>query len=536
MDDDFIFDGEAVGRILAPYATGSGRTNSTAPPLPVVDNAEEHHAQADTLVPPRLRQFWTDGGVPGERSEKCAQLFVALAAAGMPPEHVFAACTLQDTILQRYRDARHGKEHKALRALWSDICNAAQYEKENPRGTARPEDFAILGGQTVNNEKAPKSSHARTPARKLIHVRELSDPVPVHWTIKGWLEHETLGILFGEPAAGKSFLALDIAIHVARGAPWNGHKVTQGGVVYVAGEGHKGIARRLQASALHHGYELATLPMHVSRAAIPMLDTDAVYALIEEVQLLGTLEDFEPRLVVIDTLRRNFGDGDENSTQDAGRFIAAISTLSIVLKCSVLVVHHSGHGDKDRERGSSVLIGDFDARYQALKGETGLLRCMKLKDAPAPAALGFTLDTVALGYQDEDGEDITSAVPAWCAPPEPERDKRMVVKQERNSREREGLIGLAMLCELMDTFPEKAPDDALQLGSPLSVVHVSKWRDRCLAVGITREDSKGALRVALTRSRQWMLDGEYAGWTPDLAYLWPTDAGVERMKRGDNLL
>ena len=71
--------------------------------------------------------------------------------------------------------------------------------------------------------------------------------------LKGVVEAGALGVLYGAPGAYKSFIALDLAHHVAGGrADWAGWRVRRhGAVLYVAGEGN--VKRRMQAWRIRAG-------------------------------------------------------------------------------------------------------------------------------------------------------------------------------------------------------------------------------------------------------------------------------------------
>jgi len=243
------------------------------------------------------------------------------------------------------------------------------------------------------------------PAGELVRL-----PARVDWLVRGILERECLGLLFGDPAAGKSFVALSMAAAVATGTPWQGHRTTAGPVAYIAGEGHAGIARRLKAIEDHHGLSLDDAPLFVSRRAVPMLDSLAVDALAGELASLST----HPAMIVIDTLARALAGGEENSAADVGLFVAACDRLKSRFKAAVLVVHHAGHGDKTRARGSSALRAAVDvemglARLQEAP-DVLALTCSKAKDAEPFETLHFELRGVALPWADDEGEPIHSAV------------------------------------------------------------------------------------------------------------------------------
>ena len=54
-------------------------------------------------------------------------------------------------------------------------------------------------------------------------------------------------MIFGQPASGKSFLAVDLAASIATGRAFQGLKTQKGDVVYIAGEGYRGLKRRFTA-------------------------------------------------------------------------------------------------------------------------------------------------------------------------------------------------------------------------------------------------------------------------------------------------
>lgn len=123
-----------------------------------------------------------------------------------------------------------------------------------------------------------------------------------------------------------------------------------------------------------------------------------------------------PALVVVDTLHRNMGAGDENSAEDIAAFLANIDrAIREPLGCAVLLVHHSGHGDKSRSRGSSAIRAALDAEFSLTLEAEGLrkLDCTKQKDSEPPAALLLEARPVALvepWIDDETGEPLTSLV------------------------------------------------------------------------------------------------------------------------------
>src|SRR3546814_1338717 len=112
----------------------------------------------------------------------------------------------------------------------------------------------------------------------------------------------------------------------------------------------------------------------------------------------------KPRLIVLDTLARNFGPGDENSTQDMQRAIDTVDAIREMTGAWVIAIHHSGHSDKSRARGSIVLRGAADTEYRMGRINTGgdtQIESNKMKDGAKPPPMSFLLADSALGVPDD---------------------------------------------------------------------------------------------------------------------------------------
>ena len=246
----------------------------------------------------------------------------------------------------------------------------------------------------------------------LTHVGELlHPPPPLEWLIRDMLLPETLTMLVADPSAGKSLLALAWGASIAIGRPWLGRKVRQGPVVYVCGEGHHGVRRRLKAWAIAHDCEeeLSQAPLFVSSSGTRLVDPRELNVVMEDVD--GVAEEHgPPRLIILDTLHRTSG-MDENSSEDAALLFAHLDQLRTRYECTVLVVHHSGHGSKDRGRGSSAFRGGMDTEYLLqVAGDVRTLKIAKGKDMEDPAPIGFVLKQITLPWRDADGRNETSVV------------------------------------------------------------------------------------------------------------------------------
>ena len=180
-------------------------------------------------------------------------------------------------------------------------------------------------------------------------------------------------------------------------------------VIYIAGEGHNGLKRRWSAWEKHFGLSLQDAPLFVSSAPVAFLDSQAAAVVAAKVREVANNHG-NPALIIVDTLARNFGEGDENSTKDMNAFVAAIDDLRREFGATALIVHHSGHSDKNRGRGAMSLKGALDAEFKVSKtGDLMAITATKMKDAPLPDPIMRKFISVDLG-RSKSGEQISSSV------------------------------------------------------------------------------------------------------------------------------
>jgi hypothetical protein len=207
----------------------------------------------------------------------------------------------------------------------------------------------IAGASPVTTTKAK-------PRIQLLDIDEIEDLAPPTWLVDGILTDNGLSVLWGRSGAMKSFVALDIGLCIATGAPWHGHKVKHGPVVYLAAEGSHGLGRRAVGWRRTRGRELAKPLFKLIPQAVALTgdDLDAMTAAILE------LPGPRPILIIIDTLARTFGSGDENKQADMNAYVSAADRLREATGASIMIIHHSGVHEEKRERGSNVLRGAAD--------------------------------------------------------------------------------------------------------------------------------------------------------------------------------
>jgi len=253
-----------------------------------------------------------------------------------------------------------------------------------------------------------------------------AQPSPISWLVKRWIQSQALVMVHGPSGGGKTFVVLDWCLRMASGTEdWAGHKVRQGNVVYLAGEGHHGLRGRVAAWKHHH--KAGKLAMWLSKDGCDLNTPTGYLKVVEQVRMLKD----RPSVIVVDTLHR-FLSGDENSAQDAKTMLDACNALMQEFNCSVILVHHTGVSDEaqHRARGSSAWRGALDIEISIVPGKEGVpmqIVQRKSKDAELAETIHVELQQVAIpGWRDEDNQQVTSAVIVQAeAPTAPKKESKL---------------------------------------------------------------------------------------------------------------
>lgn len=303
----------------------------------------------------------------------------------------------------------------------------------------------------------------------------------IEWLIQDVLPAQGIAVLYGEPGHGKSFLAIDWALHVASGKTWAGKPVAQGPVVYVVAEGSRGMKDRMKAWRLTH----------------PDADVSSAVVVLEPIMLhdvparkrfidgIATQLPKHPSLIILDTLAQNFVGGDENSAQDMGTWLYGARLLQEKFNAAVLIVHHAARGS-GRERGSTALRGAADAmilmKRPSEKVNAYKMVCTKMKDGECFSDALFQIIEV---------EGTVSAV-LTLAPNEGKEPIERKKRETKDHHESPALVGggplfLARLHELASTVSLKVGAETLVREFP------DMWEDA--------EDAVHAAKARLSRAR-----------------------------------
>jgi hypothetical protein len=219
--------------------------------------------------------------------------------------------------------------------------------------------------------------------RRALTIPALATLPPITWHVE---KHFPLGgftCLYGPFASGKSFYMLDLALCIATGLPFMGYAVKQGPVAYVAAEGYHGMYKRIRAWLKHHAIQTPPLNFVLVPETFDMVaDASAGTELAELAKsVLGEY----PQFIVLDTLARMFGAGDENSTKDMNQYVANVDAMKRLCDGTVCSLHHTGKDFTKGARGAVALGAACDSMFQ-ISGNPAdgvELEVIKQKDAAA---------------------------------------------------------------------------------------------------------------------------------------------------------
>ncbi|MEO1191465.1 MAG: AAA family ATPase [Pseudomonadota bacterium] len=320
----------------------------------------------------------------------------------------------------------------------------------------------------------------------------------LEWLVRGLLVSKGLSAVFGPPKSSKTFFTLDLALHIATGRDWFGRSVKQGGVVYVNGEGQAGLLQRMKAWGQENDAP-ASAPFMVISQAINLFDdhhdADLLVAAInaQRDRLAAPL-----RLLVLDTLSRMIGSGDEDKARDINVFVQNVDRLQRELGCHVMVVHHTGKDQGRGMRGSNALQGAVDAGIKVERATGGLCTAQLdlIKDGEAGQVFRYDLAKSVLGT-DEEGEEIASCVvkPTDANASEP-----------GTSTPKTGAAGIAFDALRRAINEEGLSSPGGQVPTSVRVVSSDTWRRYAFSMGVSPKGTDESKKRVFNRAREKLLN------------------------------
>jgi KaiC/GvpD/RAD55 family RecA-like ATPase len=235
------------------------------------------------------------------------------------------------------------------------------------------------------------------------------EPPPVRWLVDGFICRADIHLMIGEPGIGKSWLTMALAAAVAnKESKFLGHNILEHGrVLYVDEENPEDLVydrfRKLGVDR-----ETARNIRYLSNAGVRLDGKDAD-VLVEEAL------DFEPALVVLDSLTRFHTEDENHAGAMAALFNSAIKPLARETGAAVVLIHHANKTDSNssykRSRGSGDITASVDSGFDVREtGENSLvLATFKSRRKAQGEALYMTIQDTSEGRVQIVGGDAPDA-------------------------------------------------------------------------------------------------------------------------------
>ena len=336
--------------------------------------------------------------------------------------------------------------------------------------------------------------------------------------IKGLVPHQGFGVLYGASQSLKSFVALDVAYHIALGEQWGSRRVVKADTIYVAAEGMGGMAKRVEGIRAAHPDWPNDVPSFGLLCGCPNLGLPAprgdLAGLVESIESSG----LRPRLIVLDTLAQMICGADENGSGMTA-FVRNAQALSHHFGCFVLAVHHIGHAAEQRLRGHSSLPAAADLIIRAERlpdAPATTLAVEKAKDSPLNVTMTANLRRIVLDT-DEDGDEISTLVVDSIS-------DGFVARAERRAKGRKipklppaANVALRTLKAAIKDHGSEAPaSDHIPAGA--KVVALDRWREVAIRSGIASGDDELRSR-AFRRAFDKLQSDDRIGVCDDLVWI-----------------
>ena len=336
--------------------------------------------------------------------------------------------------------------------------------------------------EAQDNQRHKKSFHRY---KRLSTAELINTPTPLEYLIDGYIQREAMHLLFGESGCKKTFIALDLAMHIAcnKFTHWCDKTIDNHGlVIYLAGEGTRGIRKRLYAQCLKHNISPEDGNLVIIDEAFHLNTDDENYNIdntIENIKEICEEKGQNPVLIIIDTLNR-FLEGHENDTQSMSGYIHSCDKLSREFNTATLSIHHCGLAteSKDRPRGSSALFAACDIVIKAeIKEEHTNLDQTKNKDAEKITGLKLDFEEITLPpeWNRKNGTPETSLVPRLSPysthnNPEAQKAERLH-KRKLNTKQIRGRKSFENAAKEFGIFIQDE-----ETGHELAAVCIEDWR------------------------------------------------------------
>lgn len=184
-------------------------------------------------------------------------------------------------------------------------------------------------------------------------IKKIKKP---EYLIDGLLQKDTLALVVGPTQVGKTFVMIDMLLSAGAGVPWRGkYETKKCRGLYIVAEGAGAFGQRIQAwDEQHPELEAQSEEMRFETEPPNMFDAQ------DFKDFLPVAVRFKPDIIVFDTWAKTTAGANEDKAQDTAIIYGRADELRRATGACVVFIHHTGHVENGRARGSSNLEASAD--------------------------------------------------------------------------------------------------------------------------------------------------------------------------------
>lgn len=326
---------------------------------------------------------------------------------------------------------------------------------------------------------------------RLLDETEFANGEEPEWRVDKLIPQQGLGMIYGPPGIGKSFMVLDLAMSVADGRPYgiDLRAVKPGRAVYVLGEGAAGMRTRVRA--YRQRFPCPHSQFKVIATAPNLMNPGDVGELMQLIVNAGGAD-----MIIFDTLHSCMSGGDENSAKDMGVVLANCRALGAAINGFVMLIHHTGKDAERGARGSTAIPGAMEVEIEIKRAPKNanlrIIKVRKQRDGEDNYGWSFRLDPVI-------GNDIARPFQSAIITHLQEQDDAPEETIERKpSNEQEFVVNQAMA--MMPQYPNGLPLEVLMVGlqrlrADMAHSSIKRCVTRAIDRGLMAIDSDGCVKA-----------------------------------------
>lgn len=316
----------------------------------------------------------------------------------------------RDVIIWPDNDTSGREASDRLKAILGPIARSIQVLRVDdlpPKGDAA--DLNVLDPAEWLRTHLPAAPRSRI----LSAADFMAGFVPPDYVVDGIIQRGRLYALTSPTGHGKTAVALYQGCMIAAGHNIGAVEVTQGAVIFLAGENPDDLRTRLFAACQAYSLKAETLPLYVLPATFPINDEsgEALKAEIDALQV-------NPVLIVVDTAAAFFPGDNDNDNVQMGNYARSLRTLTTCAGRPAVLTPAHPVKNPDREnllpRGGGAFLNEIDGNltlWALIMGEVTTMHWQGKIRGPDFQPISFALQNVVIrDLKDSKGRPIISVV------------------------------------------------------------------------------------------------------------------------------